>query len=276
MPVRGKLSATPLWDFSIGFGLPEIRSGWRSDRLTFDAANSAITSGYVAGGECAQRRQRAGRARLPALRSDLLQGHQHLSAALPVLERALPTILVGATAVRRGLSQRDPLPVPGPPQGRRCARHGAHRQPDHRVENPAERRGLHAAHREESVAAGLHVPLEPLPHGSADRARPQRHAAGLLRQGDEVVPRLDGGTAHLAGRQPPGRVRCRERGPRGCGRSTRPRPSGQRAGAAGPGAGRILEARRGNRHRGQGFVTADEQRDVDGLPADRRRPGRDG
>jgi CotH kinase protein/Concanavalin A-like lectin/glucanases superfamily len=49
---RGKLSMTPLWDFSIAFGKPESRSGWRSDKLSFDAANSAITSSYIPGGEC--------------------------------------------------------------------------------------------------------------------------------------------------------------------------------------------------------------------------------
>jgi hypothetical protein len=50
---RGKLSATPFWDFSIGFGLAEVRSGWRPDKLTFEAANSAVSSSYVPGGECA-------------------------------------------------------------------------------------------------------------------------------------------------------------------------------------------------------------------------------
>ncbi len=50
---RGKLSITPFWDFSIAFGLPELRSGWRSDKLSFDAANSAINSAATPGGECA-------------------------------------------------------------------------------------------------------------------------------------------------------------------------------------------------------------------------------
>jgi hypothetical protein len=49
---RGKLSITPFWDFSIAFGKPELRTGWRWDKLSFDAANSAITSAYVPGGEC--------------------------------------------------------------------------------------------------------------------------------------------------------------------------------------------------------------------------------
>jgi hypothetical protein len=49
---RGKLSATPFWDFSIAFGKPELRSGWRWDKLSFEAANSALNSRYIAGGEC--------------------------------------------------------------------------------------------------------------------------------------------------------------------------------------------------------------------------------
>jgi CotH kinase protein/Concanavalin A-like lectin/glucanases superfamily len=43
--VRGKLSMTPLWDFTIGFGNSNSRNGWRTDRLAFNTA--------VGNGDCA-------------------------------------------------------------------------------------------------------------------------------------------------------------------------------------------------------------------------------
>jgi Concanavalin A-like lectin/glucanases superfamily/CotH kinase protein len=44
---RGKLVATPLWDFTIGFGNANARQGWRTDKLAFPVAAAA-------GGECTQ------------------------------------------------------------------------------------------------------------------------------------------------------------------------------------------------------------------------------
>jgi hypothetical protein len=137
---RGKLSITPFWDFSIAFGLPELRTGWRSDRLSFDAVNSASTappplaaSAWPWTGRWSGGRRCAGptaACRPPS------------AGCREVLEHALPAVLVDQHPVRRHLPERDPLPLPRAAQDRRRAGHGPAGRADHGVEDPAGRRRL--------------------------------------------------------------------------------------------------------------------------------------
>ena len=208
--VRGKLSMTPFWDFSIAFGRPEVRTGWRSDKLSFDAANSAITQRATSpGGECAALEW------LP--RGAPLCGpnccRPRRCASCPPSAGTCPS---GRSGGNRSRPTRPSATRPAAATGT-CARPAARWTwrastaciNDWKAQLAA---GAYARHLErEPHPARFQLPLRSLPDGPRTAPDPMATPAGLLRQGGEVVPRLGRRPPRVAGRQPARRLRRGQR-----------------------------------------------------------------